>query len=301
MNHKIDVAINVYGKPYQTAVTLFSLLKYSGDYIDKIYFIQENQHPYGVNENDFDFIKEILRGKIIYYMPKFYLGIFPTLKIFHPLLVFKYFRHSIRYQYAWEHTDKKYLFITHNDVLYTDDIITFFHEKISGNIGIGEIGQCWNCSASYADVCCSENYRSYRPTYSEFMELTKCFPPKRRVFEKIKHSERVWPLPECRLNEWVCMINMDLAKPVTVPLGRATPFGLMRHDIGTKWFNDIHQIGFLAKNIELSGYAQHDWANLGGGGGNFTLVDQDKYLDAEQVAKSFLEREYPDTLARISH
>jgi hypothetical protein len=46
---KVDVAIHVYGKPYQTAVTLFSLLKHSEQWIDKIYFVQDRYQPVGTN------------------------------------------------------------------------------------------------------------------------------------------------------------------------------------------------------------------------------------------------------------
>lgn len=38
---KVDVAVNVYGKPYQTVLSILSLLKYSKNYIDKIYIITE--------------------------------------------------------------------------------------------------------------------------------------------------------------------------------------------------------------------------------------------------------------------
>ena len=44
---KIDCIINVYGKPWQTLCTLKSLLKYSGQWIDRIYFIEEREQPYG--------------------------------------------------------------------------------------------------------------------------------------------------------------------------------------------------------------------------------------------------------------
>ena len=37
----VDVAINVFGKPAQTALTLFSLLAHSGRWIDRIYFVEE--------------------------------------------------------------------------------------------------------------------------------------------------------------------------------------------------------------------------------------------------------------------
>ena len=45
MGEKIDIIVNVYGKPWQTLCSLKSLLKYSGEHIDKIYFINERENP----------------------------------------------------------------------------------------------------------------------------------------------------------------------------------------------------------------------------------------------------------------
>ncbi len=41
----VDVAINMYGKPYNTAVTIHSLLKQSHEHIDKIYLNIECVQP----------------------------------------------------------------------------------------------------------------------------------------------------------------------------------------------------------------------------------------------------------------
>ena len=41
----VSVAINVIGKPIQTALTLLSLVRHCGRHIDKIYFIEENFQP----------------------------------------------------------------------------------------------------------------------------------------------------------------------------------------------------------------------------------------------------------------
>lgn len=41
----VDVSINVYGKPYQTALSLLSLLRFSGEYIGRIYVVMEPQQP----------------------------------------------------------------------------------------------------------------------------------------------------------------------------------------------------------------------------------------------------------------
>jgi hypothetical protein len=65
---KVDVAINVYGKPYQTALSILSLLKYSKKYINKIYINIEKKQP-----EDFDetILKELpIDIPVIFYTPK---------------------------------------------------------------------------------------------------------------------------------------------------------------------------------------------------------------------------------------
>ena len=42
---KVDVAINYYGKPYQTLLTIESLLEHSGSHLDVIYLIKELEQP----------------------------------------------------------------------------------------------------------------------------------------------------------------------------------------------------------------------------------------------------------------
>jgi hypothetical protein len=37
---KVDVLIPIYGKPWQTLCTLKSLMRHSGEHIDKIFFIK---------------------------------------------------------------------------------------------------------------------------------------------------------------------------------------------------------------------------------------------------------------------
>ena len=121
----VDVAINVYGKPYQTAITLLSLLKHSGQWIDKIYFIEERKQP---ANTDLRFLYTLFGDRLIRFRPSFWLWTNPFKRRF--LLKFSAFRHAIRYQYAWEKSDKQYLLITHNDVLYTDDLVGAYLQNI---------------------------------------------------------------------------------------------------------------------------------------------------------------------------
>ena len=68
MTTKVDVVINVYGKPNQTLCTLKSLMKHSGEYIDKIYFIEELKQPY---DDKVDWVKSYF-DNIISYTPNKY-------------------------------------------------------------------------------------------------------------------------------------------------------------------------------------------------------------------------------------
>ena len=196
MTKTVDVAISVYGKPYQTAVTLMSLLKYSGQHIAKIYFIMEKKQPHNSN---FDPLLGKL-GKIAeVHRPFFFLWYYPMKHLKFMLRADK-FRHSVRYQYAWEKSDKKYLFITHNDMLYSADIIKYYLDNIENNMGIGTVGMCWNCSAYYAKLCDGDRYLSFRPTPEEYAEIIVNYPhPRNKINSRFLNKNKPWPLPECGL------------------------------------------------------------------------------------------------------
>ena len=51
---KVDVAVNVYGKPYQTVLSILSLLKYSKNHINNIYIIILNINVKRICLNDSD-------------------------------------------------------------------------------------------------------------------------------------------------------------------------------------------------------------------------------------------------------
>jgi hypothetical protein len=70
----VDVAIHVYGKPYQTLVALKTLMHYSGRHIDKIFFIQEKEQPYGA---DFSFVLDKFEN-IIHFTPRYFYFISKT-------------------------------------------------------------------------------------------------------------------------------------------------------------------------------------------------------------------------------
>jgi hypothetical protein len=274
---KVDVIINVYGKPWQTICTLKSLQKYSGNNIDKIYLIKEKNQPY--NEN-IDFISKYF-DNIITYTPKYYN--FTKHHVNHndidDIL-------SVRYQYGIEKTDKKFVFITHNDVLYNADIIGNMLNKIGDAVGIGEIGQCWNCPAKLNNLCSGEKFNDWNPTYNDIINLG--LPHVRTNHSNIdnKHPK---PLPECRLNEWACLIDVEKTKKENYPYNNIPYFGQYSGvDLGCDWFKEMYLKGY--KFIDhRTDYIHGYWAN---NAGYPTQLNVDNYKKSEDNAKIYYEQHF---------
>lgn len=196
---KVDVCINVFGKPYQTLVTLKSLLKYNYDYINKIYLIEEAKQPH---PTDFEFIKnELNYDNLVHFKPKHHLWVYDTQC---QLLTDINYRHSIRYQYAFEKTENDFLFVIHNDVLFKTKFLNTLIDDANNNryIGIGQLGQCWNCPLKCENLCnadiCHNIKLNNNQIFNAINKHQQC-----RTFG-IKHlidNNKPMPLPECRLNE----------------------------------------------------------------------------------------------------
>lgn len=278
----VDVVINVYGKPLQTAVTLLSLMKFSGERINKIYFIEEPKQP---RNTDFKFIRELLGDKLIAFTPKHWLWVDQT--DFSRLSDADY-RRSIRYQFAWEESTADYLYFTHNDVLYENDIVGALLDNIGDHVGIGDIGQCWNCPAFSADLCNSHKYFEYRPDFAELIAIHEKYPTRRNVdYKKFLDPDKPWTLPECRLNEWVALVNLKIAKPETAPFGDAAPFGAMVLDTGTEWFKQMSLKNYKFIHYDVARIAKHAWAT-GTADGHSALSDKNLYERSEAEAREKL-------------
>lgn len=284
----VDVAINAYGKPYQTAVTLLTLLKHSGEWIDKIYFVEEFKQPEPAN---FKFIFDALGDKIVYYKPKVWLWVGSVKYNF--LLNFKRYRYAIRYQYAWEKSKNDNLLVIHNDVYFKGDLVGEYLKSKGDASGIGRIGQCWVCPAHVAGLCSPETYTNYRPSYEELMEVSRKHPLARSAeYERVVDPSTPWPLPECRLNEYVALIDLQKTRKDTMPVGKASAFGSYdRLDVGVKWFADLNNMGHSFKHFDYDPYATHSWVSLQNAGHN-ALFDKDLYQYEESVAKEVLLKEF---------
>lgn len=271
-DNKVDVIVNVFGKPWQTLCTLKSLLKHSGDKIDKIFLIKEKQQPY--NEN-IDWIYKYFDNLIIFTPDKY--------KFLHNRINYysKKARYRVRYQYGIENSDKTFVFISHNDVLYTGDIVGDMLREIGGSAGIGQIGQCWNCPAQPQGVCRGELFYEWNPSYDDVINLGL---PYRRTRLSDIDKKNPKPLPECRLNEWACLINRDIVMRECYPNGNSPLIGQKGTDLGTPWFRNFHLKGYKFAHYEKNNIHSY-WASTSGG--YRAQLDKKLYDSAEENAKGY--------------
>ena len=291
LQNSIDVALHVYGKPLMTAVAISSLLAHSGKWINKIFLVPEREQPY--NE-EYDFIVDQFKDKVIFYRPWFYFGLKPGKERFFWL---KQYRWSIRYQYAFEKSNARYLYLIHNDMLFHDDILGLYLKQIQSEqfAGVGPIGMCWNCPASYAGLCDSDSYTSYQPNEEEFASLVDQYTaPRKQVYDYFRGGREVWPLPECRLNEWSALVDRQQTAPYQWPHDKEIMFGQMYMDTAVRWFHHMNNKGLRFKNVPIAGYATHVWTGQEGelNSGVDTLSNRDLYLRAENMSYQKLISDY---------
>jgi hypothetical protein len=273
---KVDVIINVFGKPWQTLCTLKSLMKHSGQHIDKIFIIKEKEQPY--NEN-IEWIYKYFDNLVIF-EPYNYSFITRNLNYNN-----QDERNKIRYQYGIEQSDKKFVFLTHNDVLYNGDIIGGMLELIQDSVGIGEIGQCWNCPAKANGLCSGEKFNDWNPTYEDVMKLTL---PYIRTYPNMVNRNNPKPLPECRLNEWACLINREIVMKESKPNGTSPLFGQYGLDLGTPWFRDMYLKGYKFLDYREN-FIHTYWSTTAGFP---TQLNIDLYKQSESNAKKYYEENF---------
>jgi hypothetical protein len=294
--HIVDVAINVYGKPAQTALALVSLLAHSGRFIDRIYFQEE---PDGLNtvfaHTD---LLAALGDRLIHHRPSFMNWRYA---VDESRLADPAYRHALRYQYGFEQTDKRYLLIIHNDCEFTGDAVGLLLGSLGGHSAAGEIGQCWLCPAAKLGHCGPGRYLEYRPDFAGLADLYAALDPsiyRRKYLDEPTEAlrNRPWPLPECRVNEFCCLLRMDRVRPDTCPIGPARPFGAYVDvgnsytgngilDIGVAWFGDLVHLGHTFAHVPLSSCVSH-------GVGHKALFSPDLYVRREEQALAVLRDKY---------
>lgn len=304
---KIDVAVNIFAKPWQTSLSVLSLLRHSAAHVGTIWLQYEpvgSRHdkvsPYRVAE----YLTNVLHWPIKTSQPDYWLerNVVDPAKVSDP----KY-RMGIRYQNAFENSKTRRLFLMHNDVFFFKDLLGDMAREMGDAFAIGQLGQCWNCPASRTQLtrrvmnspaCAPARYDEFRPTFEQLQSLYQrarregifVRPYEDGLEEDFK--EQPWPLPECRINEWACLIDLEKTRPHTIPFGTALPPGGFRFcgdhrlDLVVAWFRQMHALGMHARHFNIYTHMRH-WV----GTGKKTPL---KYVHAEDNARRILEKHYPE-------
>lgn len=308
MSALVDVALQVFGKPYQTALCLLSLQRHCGQWLRNVFYIMEDARPKFDNIS-VACLQDIVPGMHSIQLTKFF-GV-ESAEI--SKIKDASYRRSIRYQYAWEQCSADYLLIIHNDVIILGDVIEPMLERLEDNIAVGSLGQCWNCPACRQHIvgplkinngipCQRGNYKDFHLTFEELDAMYRLARRRKehcRDYLKVPWAQEFrhnpWPLPECRINEWCCLINMRKARDLTMPLGKARPFGLYasQADLGVAWFRDVHHMGERAQHLDITSHARHTL-------GHPDLWHPDTYRAKEMEAAAILRRDYTESLSRLA-
>ncbi len=302
-----DVAVNIFAKPFQTALSLLSLLGTSAAHVGVIYLQFEpcgsrydTVSPYLIAR----YLQELYGSRCQVFQPDYWLDLEAAdlSRLDDPA-----YRMGIRYQYAFEHSRAQRLFLMHNDVFFFRDVLGQMLKMQGDAFAIGQLGQCWNCPAGNGELvrevmdrepCSPECYAGFRPTGEQLWQLYR-LARQRGVFVRPydeaftgTFDEEPWPLPECRINEWACLINMESTRSHTMPFGPALPPGAYRRcgsvclDIGVDWFRSMHRLGLHARHFDLNKSMRH-WVGTG-------KVRAALYIEAENNARRLLSRHFPE-------
>ncbi len=179
-------------------------------------------------------------------------------------------------------------------MLYRGDLIGAYLNGIGNALAIGAVGQCWNCEANYAGVCSPDRFQVYRPLQSQYAELLAGTQPgpRRERYPDVSGVDPVWPLPECRLNEFAALINMEMAQPLSYPVGPVLPFGgPFGLDLGSHWFEHMCRHGQEIRHFDFNSLATHGWT-MNGYGGAVSDKDPELYRKTEQAALDLLRADF---------
>ncbi len=292
INDKIDVAIQSYKKPESLILTLLYLKKYMNDMIDTIYInddcskdgtlsfydkkfidtmkpinilIRENSKPSGythtcMTKESFKkkkFIKKLqLIGHVLIKRCKFYQT-----------------DNDIRYQWAINSTHKKYIFLIHDDMLFFGNVLEVYLNEIKNNPNmaiVGDLGGSRRCPfgpCGTKECSAKKIMNGYRPTKKYPITGKKSF--FHTLLGRYNRS--------CRINEWCCVLNVEIARKLVREEG--TYFGNYEGggDVGTFWFDRIINKGYefsdpLPTKADRDKYYLHWWI---GHSGHSVWVNED--------------------------
>lgn len=243
MIKKVDVAIQSYKKPESLIFSLLSLHKVARDSIDTVWINDDQSrngvidiyksddfkkalHPWKVNvrenEKRMGWWLSFVRGYNPSYLSLSY-KIFRGLFNFYKNKNFFVDKHDIRYQWAIDSTDKKFIFLMHDDITFKKNIIKKYLDSFSRMKKpaiVGDLGQCWRCPYQAFGCRPDRILRGFKPSSSWPITRVKNTDHKRA----------------CRINEWSALIYVPAAKFIEKKY--QVFFGNYddKSDLGAYWF-----------------------------------------------------------------
>jgi hypothetical protein len=160
--------------------------------------------------------------------------------------------------------------------------------------GAGAIGQCWACPGSLSGRCSPAKVQTYRPDKKEALELHQAYAvPRQQKDIDIIEAGRVFPFPECRLNEHTCLINVELYRKLTLPTGDVGCLGGTwgGADLGMVWFYELFNRGYQFRHFVLEDYGRHAPFDESGSG-SLAYSKSDWYWHAELLAAEYINTRY---------
>lgn len=275
---EIDIAICSYKKPESLLYTLMSIKKYSGRHVNSVWINDDQGAPLSELAEIYSaahvinyFIPWQLKTRrntqrigwhhsnVLGFTPRYhdlkstlYHSILPLVKN-HRLFTDK---PNIRYQWAIDNTKQRYLFLVHDDILFFDDILTLYLQKMRENSElamVGDLGQCWRCS--HHDVCCPEKINNH------------VYPSPNWPITGPKGSKDT--RRSCRMNEWCLLLDVEKIRDVQnrkhCLFGNYDDYG----DVGAFFFDAAINCGYevadpLPTQKQRIKYYQHGWFNQSG-------------------------------------
>ena len=149
----VDVALQVFGKPYQTALCLLSLMRHCEPWIGTIFFIIESAKPKYDTVTVTALTDLVPKMRTVFMKNWLGVGSVDTARLREAA-----YRRSVRYQYAWEKASSDFLLVIHNDASFCGDVIAPIRKE--GKWGLARNGslfwkpmfaQCWAPQAAATD------------------------------------------------------------------------------------------------------------------------------------------------------
>jgi hypothetical protein len=140
---------------------------------------------------------------------------------------------------------------------------------------------------------------NYNPTYEEVMNIFDKYHAARGYHVVTRmNKERPMPIPECRLNEFSALIDLEVIKKECIPNGTVNLFGSFNLDIGDMWFREMFLKGYKFKNFRIDDYSVHGYYTslikdpIVNASGYIVQRDVNLYNESEEFAKRYYEENF---------